>query len=78
MVGVWFFRYHVEMVEGDKLERIANSYSDQFRDRRSLVISFRISFHRNRSISFSFVKDYKGRKRIKKLDKAYIFFAVTQ
>lgn len=44
IVGSCCFRYHVEIVDCDKPECCANSYSDQFRFNRNLVISASISF----------------------------------
>ena len=39
IVGVWFLRYQVDMVDWDNPDRFAKSYSDQLRLVRSLVIS---------------------------------------
>ena len=42
IVGSWFSRYHVDIVDCVMLEYFANSYSDHFRSKRSWVILSRI------------------------------------
>lgn len=77
IVGSWFSRYHVDIVDCVMLEYFANSYSDHFRSKRSWVILSRIFIILITPYLVLFYEYYNTTKTNGQLAFPYLFNVIT-